>query len=280
MVAAAVACAGGVVAFLATASVLATALAGAAMGGVAWWVQVRRYLRRRSLVGQPFPEPWRAVLERRVPFYVRLEGDARQRFEQDVRIFVTEQRIYGPRGAEVDDAVKVLVAASAAILTHGIPTWEWPGLRDIVVYRTAFDDDYAVAGNNDILGMVHAQGPIIFSGKDLRHGFARPRDGLNVGLHELAHVMDFASGNANGVPAGIDFVGSAPWIQVVAERLQQIREGSDSQVLRDYAGENEAELFAVAVEVFFERPRALKKRDPKLYEMLKGFFGQDPAASR
>ncbi|MBE7479358.1 MAG: zinc-dependent peptidase [Polyangiaceae bacterium] len=32
------------------------------------------------------------------------------------------------------------------------------------------------------------------------------------------------------------------------------------QVLRDYAGTNEAELFAVAVEAFFERPEELRAR--------------------
>ena len=40
------------------------------------------------------------------------------------------------------------------------------------------------------------------------------------------------------------------------------------QVLRRYAGTNEAELFAVAVEVFFERPKRLKADDPELYELL------------
>ena len=253
------------------------ALGAAVAGGLAGYLSLRRYLARRRLVATPFPSPWRDVLQRRVPYYKLLDESGRRRFEDDVRVFMAEQRIYGPRGAVVDDRIKVLIGASAAMLTHGLPDWEWPTLRDIVVYRTSFDDEYQVGGDNPILGMVHAQGPIVFSARDLRHGFGKPRDGLNVGLHELAHVMDFADGRADGLPGGLSWVGTAPWIQLMADRLRALQDGTDSGALRDYAGVNEAELFAVAVEVFFERPRSLRKRDPALYEMLQGFFGQDTA---
>ncbi len=48
-------------------------------------------------------------------------------------------------------------------------------------------------------------------------------------------------------------------------------------VVRDDAGTNEAELFAVAVEAFFEQPNKLEKRDPELYSMLREYFNQDTA---
>jgi len=243
-------------------------------------VAMGKYRRRRALMRTPFPQAWVSLLERRVPFYAQLDGEGRDRFETDVRIFVAEQTIYGPRGAEVDDEIKVLVAASAAILCHGMPDWEWPSLRDIIIYKTSFNEDYEVGGGEPILGMVHHQGPIVFSARDLKHGFNKPSDGLNVGLHELAHVMDLADGSADGVPAGLEFVATAPWIQVMADRLERVRNTRNSTVLRDYAGTNEVETFAVAVEVFFERPRRLKKRDPELYELLADYFNQDPAAGR
>jgi hypothetical protein len=42
-------------------------------------------------------------------------------------------------------------------------------------------------------------------------------------------------------------------------------------------GANEAELFAVATEAFFERPRELARKHPELYAMLADAYGQDPA---
>jgi MtfA peptidase len=279
-VAAGVAAAGAALAWLVVGNPWVGAAVAAVIGPVAGYLSLRRYIARRRLVSTPFPDSWRVVLDRCVKFYVDLDEPGRARFEDDVRIFVAEQQIYGPRGAPVEEKTKVLVGASAAILTHGLPDWEWPTLRDIVIYSTSFDRDYQVGGGNPILGMVHAQGPIVFSARDLRHGFCKPQDGLNVGLHELAHVMDFADGRADGLPGGLSWVGTAPWIQLMAERLREFEDGTDSGALRDYAGQNEAELFAVAVEVFFERPRSLRKRDPALYELLRGFFGQDPATRK
>jgi len=280
----------GVAATLALAGIIAAiaqlwawpvALVGAA-AGLAWYLlHCARFHRRRALVSEPFPPAWRKLLERRVSFYRALpEGsEARQRFEDDVRIFLAEQHIYaaGEDAAEVDDETRLLIAASAAMLGHGMPRFEWPRLRDIVVYPRAFDDEYQQHAASDISGMVHHQGPILYSRRDLRLGFRR-HDGHNVGVHELAHVLDLADGHADGVPIGASWASSAPWLEVISDRLAKLRGRRYPHVLRDYAKTNEAEFFAVAVENFFERPRKLRGADPELYEMLCDYFGQDPAS--
>ena len=255
---------------------------GLGLGGLWYLGMAGRFHRRRALVAQPFPAEWKAILERRVDFYRELEDDeqARRRFEDDVRIFLAEQRIYGAGAGEqqleIGDETRLLIAASAAILSHGMPNFEWPRLRDIVVHPRAFNEEY---GSEDpsIAGMVHLQGPILYSERDLRMGFRR-HDGHNVGLHELAHTLDLADGHADGVPIGAGWASSAPWVAIIGDRLAKLRAHRYPNVLRDYAATNEAELFAVAVEAFFERPHALREKDPELYGMLRDYFGQDPAA--
>ena len=247
------------------------------VGALVFVLLTRRYFRRRKLAREPFPAPWRERLESCVAFYQRLDDAGKRRFERDVRFFMAEQRIYGVRGTAVPDDAKLLVAASAAMLGHGMPGWEWPGVRDIVVYPASFNQDYDTSGHGRVIsGMVHHQGPILFSGPQLVHAFCTERDGTNVGLHEMAHVMDFADGRADGVPAGAEWVATAPWIEVVADRLRRVRSGQLRRVLRAYGGKNEAELFAVAVEAFFERPEQLAERDPELFEMLSEYFNLDP----
>ncbi len=254
-------------------------LTGAATAAGYYYASMHRYFTRLKLARQPFPESWRSVLGHCVPFYRALDPAGRARFETDVRLFLAEQNIYGLRGSEVAEDVRLLIAASAAMIGHGIPEWEWPGVRDILVYPTAFDEEYETADENPVSGIVHQQGPVIFSERDLRRAFCGGAgDQGNVGLHEMAHVMDMVDGDADGVPPGMSASIAGPWIRIMAERIRQIRDPRSRTLLRAYAGENEAEFFAVAVEAFFGRPREMKRRDPELYAMLAHYLNLDTAS--
>ena len=232
------------------------------------------YRRRRAVVAAAFPAAWRAVLEERVAFYRRITPEGKARFEADVAIFLAEQRMAGPQNSPVPEDIRVLIAAAAAMLGHGRPDWEWPTHRDIIVHLTNFNADYEPGEHHDIAGMVHAQGPMLLSRKQVRFGFKKS-DGTNVAVHELAHVLDLADGYSDGNPS---FWSSVPgWGALVKSRLTKVRKGGREAPLRAYAGTNEAELFAVAVEAFFETPDKLRARDPALFTALSAVFNLDPA---
>ena len=59
--------------------------------------------------------------------------------------------------------------------------------------------------------------------------------------------------------------------------LQEDLEQHRRTVLDSYAATNAAEFFAVVTEFFFERPNALRKKHPEIYELLVRFYAQDPA---
>src|SRR5690606_40454998 len=86
---------------------------GALVAALVYLVLTRRDRRRRRLAREPFPEPWREVLQKEVGFYRRLSAPDQRRFEREVRFFLDEQLVTGPRGAAIDDDLRVLVAASA-----------------------------------------------------------------------------------------------------------------------------------------------------------------------
>jgi MtfA peptidase len=267
---------GGLVALVASAigNAAAWSLLGLVVGGAYYAASTRRYRSRRRLLASPLPESDRATLRQRIVYYREIDDAARERFDDDVRIFLAEQVITGAADQEVDHSTRLLIAASAAMLSNALPDWEWPRMRDIVVYPHAFDDRYDTEEHGNVAGQVSLYGPILFSKRDLELGFRR-REGHNVGLHELAHVIDMEDGHADGVPVDAPFTASAPWVDVVAKRLETVRRGKSSP-LRDYAGTNVAEVFAVAVEVFFEKPGDLARRDPELFELLCRYFNQDP----
>ena len=47
-------------------------------------------------------------------------------------------------------------------------------------------------------------------------------------------------------------------------------------LLDTYGATDPVEFFAVSVEAFFEQPRALRSRHPRLYAELQNYFQQDP----
>lgn len=248
---------------------------GVAIAALGYLIATRKDRRRRRVAARPFPEAWRAILDEWVGFYRDLDAPARARFEREIAIFLDEQVITGPRGAALDDELKLLVAASAVVVVFGRPGFRYPQLRDVVVYDQAFDDEYNVKEDGNILGMVHGQGPILFSARSLRQGFRGEHDGRNVGYHEFAHVLDFEYGRADGVPGFMPWGAIQPWLKEMHSETAKIE--AHRSVLRTYAAENEAEFFAVATEVFFERPTQLKTKAPELYALLTQAYGQDPA---
>ena len=63
--------------------------AGPLAGAAYYLMAMRKFFRRRRLAAEPFPESWRKVLDRCVPFYRRLEGGGKKRFEDlRLRLFV------------------------------------------------------------------------------------------------------------------------------------------------------------------------------------------------
>ncbi len=249
-------------------------VAGVALA--AWvFVNLRRPLRLWRALKQPFPAGYRAILERRVVFYRLLDATERARFEKNVQRFLANYRIQGVAGVEVDDTLRVLTAAGAAMLVHGRPEWRYPAVRDVLIYPDRFDDSYRIGKGGNVLGMVHGQGPILLSAKALRRGFSKESDGMNVALHEMAHVIDMADGLADGVPDGLGAHAIAPWLEEMRTEMTRVKK--HRSMLRDYAGTNSAELFAVATEAFFERPRTMLRKDPDLYAALEQLYGLDPA---
>jgi Mlc titration factor MtfA (ptsG expression regulator) len=249
--------------------------AGVAAAALAFAVLSRRWLRRYWLLRGEADPRVRALLEARVGSYRRLDAEQKLEFERNVRCFLAEHTIAGPKQKEVSFETKVLVAASAAVLLFGREDLDFPAQIDIVVYPEAFTEEYEVKRKGEILGQAHAQGPVILSERALVDGFARQGDGQNVGIHEFAHMLDLQGARFDGTPAGMDGHAARSWASLVHREIARI--AKHKSILRQYGATNEAEFFAVASEGFFERPAAMKEKHPDLYRALSEFYGQDPA---
>lgn len=238
---------------------------------------LKKPYRRFKSLKKPFPEEWRDVLKKNSPFYLNIDAEGKEQFEQDVLIFLHDYPVEGLRRQEIDAETKLLIASAFATMLHGRPYWEPPIKDGVLIYpgRT-FNRDYKI-GKGNFAGMARANSPLIISRESLEESFKDPGDGNNVIYHEVAHYFDMEDGRAEGIPSYRLLSDRLnPWKRAIAKEWKKALQGRS--FLRPYAGTNEAELFAVATEFFFENPGVMKRKNPELYNLLKEFFNIDMAA--
>ncbi len=235
------------------------------------------FLRRRLARRAPFPEAWREVLQRRVPFWSTLDAGTRARFEEKLKVFVRTKTFEGAGGFVVDEEAKVVIAAGAVRLSVNLPGEDYERLSTVVVYPAHYQHQEK---DGVVFGEANRWGTVVLSYASVLAGLKNPADGQDVALHEFAHALDIEDGAFDGTPE-LSGRAYAPWARVMSEAFLDLRGkgGKRRAVLRHYGATNEAEFFAVATEAFYEKPRQLREKHPELYELLAEFYRADPAAS-
>ncbi len=234
----------------------------------------RKEIRRFRLVKRQFPSELLEILGEYSKFYNCLDENGKRKFEKNVNIFLNEHSVRSIRGEETDLRTKVLVATGVATILHGRQEWEPPFTDGVVVYPgETFDPEYNLH-KGQIAGMAGDRRPLLVTKEILEKSFKDPDDGYNSLIHEIAHYFDFENPIMSGVPLiGSDKERTEEWLETMEKEREKVNRGKS--FLRPYAGSNEAEFFAVATEFFFEKPGEMVAENPKLYELLKGFYNID-----
>jgi Mlc titration factor MtfA (ptsG expression regulator) len=244
--------------------------------------------RRARLRAQPVPAQWRAILERNLPVFNRLAADDQTELLGHTHVFLAEKHFEGAGGLELTDEIRVTIAAQASLLLMHRETDYYPELISIIVYPsgyTATEERHIghglwEEGAEDRLGHTGQRlRALVLAWDAVRHGTAAPSDGENLVLHEFAHQLDFENQRSDGTPALATRGDYLAWARVMSAEFEKLRDATDSGVptlLDGYGATDPAEFFAVITEVFFERPRALRKLHPALFDQLKRFYKQDP----
>ena len=217
------------------------------------------------------------VLKKEFPFYRTLNKRDRKIFRRRVQKFI-DLKSFEPRGEirEITPQMKALIAASAIQITFGFPSVYFDLFDTIIVYPEAF---YSTTNNEYHRGEVNTHGYIVLSWNNFYQGYLNPRDGRNLGLHEMAHalkVSDLRTGRDQNL---FDPDAFHEFIYHARLQMHRIAEGDES-FFRAYAATNDEEFFAVAVENFFERPQTFQTKNPRLYKALANLLNQDPLAAR
>jgi Mlc titration factor MtfA (ptsG expression regulator) len=244
--------------------------------------------KRDRLRSEPSPLHWRRILETNFPLFNRLTTEDQKELLGHIKVFLEEKHFEGCGGLELNDEIRVTIAAQACLLLMHRETDYYPNLTSVLVYPsgyTAHESRYIGGGlweegPEDRLGhTAHNLRALVIAWDAAQHGASNPSDGANVVLHEFAHQLDFENRSADGTPDLATRAEYESWSRVMTREFERLRQSVPhdyDSVIDIYGAQNPTEFFAVATEAFFERPRALKSRHPELYDALSGFFRQDP----
>ncbi len=238
-----------------------------------------------------------------MPFLRGFDEAQSERLRTLIARFLSDKTITGAHGLVVDDAMRVTIAAQACLpaMRHGLEPYA--DFVEIVVYPSAFavqrqvtDDDGVVHEFEDELsGEAMDKGPVVLSWLDVAQ-----TDGdfpANVVIHEFAHKLDMADGEADGCPpmparlrtrwqralerAYDQFAADLESIEDdIPAHVDPESDEADAYYARlpidPYAATDPAEFFAVAAEAFFVEPEPLAAAFPELYGCFVEYFGEDP----
>lgn len=243
--------------------------------------------RRRRRRQEALPPGWEDVTTSAFSHWALLDEAERTRLTQLMERLLTGKRWEAARGFELTDEVRLVIAAQASLLILGLDIDCYRDVTSIIVHPTTMTTRGPRPGPASgvvtdapmpIVGQAQdRRGPVMIAWDTARANARHPERGHNVVLHEFAHKIDMLGNMVDGTPPLPDRAALERWVAVCTREYQLLRAGQGGDLLRPYAAVNPGEFFAVATEVFFELPVRLRDEKPDLYDVLRGFYRQDPA---
>ncbi|WP_455169588.1 zinc-dependent peptidase [Aegicerativicinus sediminis] len=209
----------------------------------------------------------RAILHNQFAFYSKLLPRQQRYFEHRVAAFMKDKRFVGRESLLVTDEMKVLISATAVMLTFGFRDF-YIGLIDrIFIYPNIF---YSVGNGSFHKGEFNPKlRTLVLSWKHFRRGFEIETDKVNLGIHEFAHAIHLNSIKERDVSSTI-FSDSFQELTDLLTKEEELRkELVSSNYFRDYAYTNQFEFLAVLIESFIEKPKEFKEQFPQVYSKTK-----------
>src|SRR5678809_1801887 len=189
--------------------------------------------KRDRLRSEPTPRHWQTILERNFPLFNRLTPDDQKELLGHINVFLEEKHFEGCGGLELNDEIRVTIAAQACLLLMHRDTDYYPNLTSVLVYPTGYtahESRYIGGGlweegPEDRLGhTAHNLGALVLAWDAAQHGAMNPSDGSNVVLHEFAHQLDFENRSADGTPDLDTRAEYESWSRVMTAEFDRLRQ--------------------------------------------------------
>jgi Mlc titration factor MtfA (ptsG expression regulator) len=209
------------------------------------------------------------ILKKRFPYYKNLEAGLQQLFLERMLRFMSS-KTFIIKDDEGFREMPVLTSAAAIQLTFGLKDYKLPFYQYIRIYPEEFfrENSFRVLAGN-------VQDNIIsVAWNHFLKGVEHPEDGSNVGLHEMAHALYIQK-------IVIEKEFARTFIEKYDYLVNECKNAYHAEIagLKDlyspYADADLQEFWAESVEIFFEKPHALKQHYPEVYQAMKWLLNQD-----
>ena len=202
------------------------------------------------------------ILQKQFPFYKTLSAKKQGYFKHRVARYIETHEFIGKEEFVITDQVKILVSATAVMLTFGMRRYLFDVVNKVIIYPSIYlstiTDEYHKGEFNPRVKAV------VFSWADFLKGFENENDNVNLGLHEFSHVVHHHARKCQDSSA-IIFTRMYKRITTDFDQIEVRKKLVDSNYFRIYGYTNQFEFLAVIIEHYFETPRQFKQEFPGLY---------------
>ena len=249
---------------------------------------LRRYRRRRVLRTAALPDAlWHDACAA-LPFLAGYTVEELARLRDLVVLFLDAKSIVGAQGHAVTPLQRTIIAIQACVLVLNLDLALYDGFENVVVYPGEFvpgfeyEDEYGVVHRRDeaLAGEAMQRGPVVLSWPDVEASADWDESQMNLVIHEFAHQIDMADGDANGCPPLADEKTRDHWHRTMRAAYDDFAarvDAGEDTAIDPYAAEHPGEFFAVLSEVFFAEPLLLRDEYRDVYAAFVRFYRQDPA---
>ncbi|MFN0081116.1 MAG: zinc-dependent peptidase [Ferruginibacter sp.] len=203
------------------------------------------------------------VLTKRFRYFNNLTAEKKNLFLNRHRKFLRSKtfRIHDKSGFK---EMPILISATAIQMSLGLEEYMLPHYKNIHIFPQEF---LGIEPSIRFLEGNVSGNCINISWKHYLLGYENSTNGQNVGLHEMAHAY-YCQNMISLEDRDKSFAASYNYFSTHGESVLEIEKSSAKRLYSDYGLKNLQEFWAESVEVFFEKPAAMKEQYPDLYTTM------------
>lgn len=205
----------------------------------------------------------KAILRKDFSFYNKLSAKHKRYFEHRLASFIKDKDFIGRGNIKITDEMRVLISATAVMLTFGFRDFYIGIISKIVIYPEPY---YSNINKTYHKGEFNPRlKALVLSWKDFKHGYQIDNDNFNLGIHEITHAIHLNSLKERDVSSTIFKDSFKELTDLLSADTKLRQELIQSEYFRGYAYTNQFEFLAVLIENFIETPDSFRNAFPLIY---------------